>query len=284
MITSSLVMLRYIQRDRLSQSTKSFPHYFRRVMRLHEEKIRCFFALSKGTSQEERMDFSAYDLLRETEKTIDRFAEYPGEQDENLPEINRMVFGGPYDSSAPGDVLVILGSRNCAYKADAAVEIGKRNPGMKYIVSGANLIWDQSCSEAEFLYDRLKEHGVVASDIYLENRARYTRQNLEFAAQILRKFQADGTLSDRKRGSLRVGFLTGGFHIPRARLILEEIMAGDNWEVVWFPAYGPNTRPESWFENPTGRDVILTELRKTALLRQTCAASKAVSHAMDCYL
>ena len=61
-------------------------------------------------------------------------------------------------------------------------------------------------------------------------------------------------------------------------------MAGDNWEVVWFPAYGPNTRPESWFENPTGRDVILTELRKTALLRQTCAASKAVSHAMDCYL
>jgi uncharacterized SAM-binding protein YcdF (DUF218 family) len=253
-------------------------------MRLHEEKIRCFFALSKGTSQEERMDFSAYDLLRETEKTIDRFADYPGEQDENLPEINRMVFGGPYDSSAPVDVLVILGSRNCAYKADAAVEIGKRNPGMKYIVSGANLIWDQSCSEAEFLYDRLKEHGVAASDIHLENRARYTRQNLEFAAQILRKFQADGTLSDRKRGSLRVGFLTGGFHIPRARLILEEIMAGDNWEVVWFPAYGPNTRPESWFENPTGRDVILTELRKTALLRQTCAASKAVSHAMDCYL
>ena len=230
------------------------------------------------------MDFSAYDLLRETEKTIDRFAEYPGERDENLPEINRMVFGGPYDSCAPVDVLVILGSRNCAYKVDAAVEIGKRNPGMKYIVSGANLIWDQSCSEAEFLYDRLKEHGVAASDIYLENRARYTRQNLEFAAQILRKFQADGTLSDRKRGSLRVGFLTGGFHIPRARLILEEIMAGDNWEVVWFPAYGPNTRPESWFENPTGRDVILTELRKTALLRLTCAASKAVSHAMDCYL
>ena len=80
--------------------------------------------------------------------------------------------------------------------------------------------------------------------------------------------------------------LSGGekTRVNLARLILEEIMAGDNWEVVWFPAYGPNTRPESWFENPTGRDVILTELRKTALLRQTCAASKAVSHTMDCYL
>ena len=43
----------------------------------------------------------------------------------------------------------------------------------------------------------------------------------------------------------------------------------DDWEVAWFPAYGPHTRPESWFEDPTGRDVVLAELRKTALLRKT---------------
>ena len=257
-ITSSLVMLRYIQRDRLSQSSKSVPHYFRRVMRLHEEKIRCFFDLSKGTSQEERLDFLAYDLICETGKTIDRFAVHPGERDENLPEINQIVFGGPYDRDTPVDVLVILGSRNCAYKADEAVEIGKKNPGMKYIVSGANLVQDKSCSEAEFLYDRL------------ENRARFTRQNLEFAALLLRELQTDGKLPDREGRKLRVGILTGGFHIPRARLILDEILTGDDWEVVWFPAYGPHTRPESWFEDPTGRDVVLSELRKTALLRKTC--------------
>ena len=52
--------------------------------------------------------------------------------------------------------------------------------------------------------------------------------------------------------------------------ILDEILTGDDWEVVWFPAYGPHTRPESWFEDPTGRDVVLSELRKTALLRKTC--------------
>ena len=266
-ITSSLVMLRYIQRSRMSQSSKSVPHYFRRVMRLHEEKIRCFFDLSKGTSQEERLDFQAYDLFCETGKAIDRFAMHPGELDENLPEINQMVFGGPYDRDTPVDVLVILGSRNCAYKANEAVEIGKKNPGMKYIVSGANPVQDKSCSEAEFLYDRLRKQGVAASDIYLENRARFTRQNLEFAVLLLRGLQAGGKLPGREGRKLRVGFLTGGFHIPRARLILEEILTEDDWEVAWFPAYGPHTRPESWFEDPTGRDVVLAELRKTALLK-----------------
>ncbi len=269
-ITSSLVMLRYIQQDRLSQSSKSIPRYFRRVMRLHEEKIRCFFDLSKGTSQEERLDFQAYDLSCETEKTIDRFAVYPGEQDENLPEINQIVFGGPYDRSAPVDVMVILGSGNCGYKADEAVEIGKKNPGMKYIVSGANPVRDKSCSEAEFLYDRLREQGVASSDIYLENRARFTRQNLEFAVLLIRKLQTDEKLPGRDGRKLRVGFLTGGFHVPRARLILEEILTGDDWEVVWFPAYGPNTLPESWFENPTGRYLGLSELRKIVLLGKAC--------------
>ena len=252
-ITSSLVMLRYIQRSRMSQSSKSVPHYFRRVMRLHEEKIRCFFDLSKGTSQEERLDFQAYDLFCETGKAIDRFAMHPGELDENLPEINQMVFGGPCDRDTPVDVLVILGSRNCADKADEAVEIGKK--------------------EAEFLYDRLRKQGVAASDIYLENRARFTRQNLEFAVLLLRGLQAGGKLPGREGGKRRVGFLTGGFHIPRARLILEEILTEDDWEVAWFPAYGPHTRPESWFEDPTGRDVVLAELRKTALLRKTCGAA-----------
>ena len=269
-ITSSLVMLRYIQRDRMSQSSKSIPHYFRRVMRLHEEKIRCFFDLSKGTSQEERLDFRAYDLSCETGKTIDRFAVYPGEQDENLPEINQMVFGGPYDRRTKVDVLVILGSYNCAYKADEAVEIGKKNPGMKYIVSGANPVQDKNCSEAEFLYDRLREQGVASSDIYLENRARFTRQNLEFAVLLIRRLLADEKLQGREGRKLRVGFLTGGFHIPRARLVLEEILTGDDWEVVWFPAYGPHTQPESWFEDSTGRDIVLSELRKTSFLRKSC--------------
>ena len=93
------------------------------------------------------------------------------------------------------------------------------------------------------------------------------KQNLEFSSLIIRRLQEDGKLPGREGGRLRVGFLTGGFHIPRASLIAEEITAEDDWEIRWFPAYGTHTRPESWFENPTGRDIILAELRKTHILK-----------------
>ena len=101
----------------------------------------------------------------------------------------------------------------------------------------------------------------------MESRAHYTKQNLEFSSLIIRRLQEDGKLPGRKGGRLRIGFLTGGFHIPRTRLIAEEITAEDDWEIRGFPAYGPHTRPESWFENPTGRDIILAELRKVHLLK-----------------
>ena len=266
-ITSFLVMLRYIQRDHLSQSSKMIPHFFRQAMRLHDAKKCCFFGLSKGCTEEEKLNFEAYDLSQEIRRAIERFRLHPEEREENLPEINQLIFGGPYDRDAPIDVLVILGSRNCAYKAEAAFEIGKRNPGLRYIVSGANPVQYKSCSEAEFLFGHLQKQGVDASDIYLESRAHYTKQNLEFSSLIIRRLQEDGKLPGREGGRLRVGFLTGGFHIPRASLIAEEITAEDDWEIRWFPAYGTHTRPESWFENPTGRDIILAELRKTHILK-----------------
>ena len=57
---------------------------------------------------------------------------------------------------------------------------------------------------------------------------RYTKQNLEFSSLIIRRLQEDGKLPGREGGRLRVGFLTGGFHIPRASLIAEEITAEDD--------------------------------------------------------
>jgi hypothetical protein len=35
-----------------------------------------------------------------------------------------------------------------------------------------------------------------------------------------------------------------------------------------FPAYGPSTQKETWFENPTGREIVLAEYRKTLKLRR----------------
>ena len=38
-------------------------------------------------------------------------------------------------------------------------------------------------------------------------------------------------------------------------------------DVVFIPAYGPNTSPDNWYKNPVGRSVILSEIRKEATLK-----------------
>ena len=90
-------------------------------------------------TKEEKQDFIAYDISREVEKTLARFELHPEEKTENLPEINRLVFGESDDSNEQLDILVVLGSSRCEYKIRRAWEIGQQHPGVLYIVSGGNL-------------------------------------------------------------------------------------------------------------------------------------------------
>ena len=93
-ITSSKIMLRYVQRYAESMSTKHIPNFFDQIMMLHNAKIKSLFGLSKGTTAEEKRSYAAYDLCREIENTIERFPVHPQEIEENLPEINKIVFAG----------------------------------------------------------------------------------------------------------------------------------------------------------------------------------------------
>ena len=78
--------------------------------------MNCFLSLSKGTTSDEKRDFRAYDVSREVELTIERFKDHPEEVEENLPKINQLIFGGPYDMDIPVDILIVLGSSNCEYR------------------------------------------------------------------------------------------------------------------------------------------------------------------------
>ena len=84
--TSSLIMLEYIQREGESMSSKYVPNYFDQVMKLHDAKIECFLRLSKNTSQEEQLDFVAYDLSTEIKRALQRFREQPEEREENTAQ------------------------------------------------------------------------------------------------------------------------------------------------------------------------------------------------------
>ncbi len=62
-------------------------------MKLHEAKMKCFLPLSKGTTEEEKKDFAAYDIETEIIKTTDRFADHPEEIEENAPKIESVHCG-----------------------------------------------------------------------------------------------------------------------------------------------------------------------------------------------
>jgi hypothetical protein len=260
-LSSSLIMFHYIQRSCDSMSSKHIPGYFASVSRLHKAKMDCILSLSTGTTEEEKLDFIAYDISREVEKTLNRFDQHPEEKAENLPAINSLIFGETDECDKPLDIIVVLGSRNCEYKIRRALEIGKRHPDVVYIVSGGNLSAYDNLTEAEFMASYLTEHGVSPSAVLLENRSTFTGQNLDFSASIILKLKAE-----TGKNISGIGILTGGFHIRRTKLMVAQVNALAGEDLRWFAAYGPHTHPENWFDDQYGRDIILNEFRKTIRL------------------
>ena len=258
-MTSSIVKHIYLQRNLTSLSTCYVPRFFERSIELHNAKTACFLSLSKGTTEKERAAFVAYDLIREVENTINRFPYRPEEKAENLPSVNRLVFHGPWDEDAAVDILLVLGSENCGYKIEKALEIGRKNPGVRYIVSGGKPHISGEAAEAEFMFDYLVKNGVDSADITVEDQALCTVDNLEYSLPIIEELQKEYAKP------LRIGIVTGGFHIPRTRRIAESNEAYRRFSLHYFPAYGSHTKPDNWFTNPVGRKVILAELKKNML-------------------
>ena len=255
-ISSHFIMLEYIQRSTQSMSSRHISGYFDNIIRLHKAKMDCFLSLSKGTTEEEKREFRSYDISREVELTINRFEEHPEEKEENLPKVNQLIFGGPYNQDTPVDILIVLGSGNCEYRVKKALEIGQKNPGMRYIVSGGNPHLSGTKTEAEFMAEYLKTHGVPKKDIFLENRAQFTRQNLEFSAGIVKRLRG---FTESKRN---IGIVTGGFHVRRTQMIAENIRAFSGESLCYFPAYGPHTGLDNWYKDCYGKPIVLAELRK----------------------
>ena len=92
-ITSGQMLYQYIQRSNDSLSAGYVLDYFGQILALHEEKVRCFLSLSKGTTVAERRAFAAKDIASEVITTVRRFSDHPEEETENLPRVNTLVFG-----------------------------------------------------------------------------------------------------------------------------------------------------------------------------------------------
>ena len=271
-VTSANISIRYVQRGYSSLSARHVPNYFRHVMFLHEEKMKCFKKLARSVSLEERLDFEAYDASREIEHTLERFQEHPEEKAENLPEINRILFGGTDISevNCPAvDILVVTGSRDCEYRVRKAFEIGGKT--CCYVVSGGNLHKSGECTEADYMARFLSRQGVPDSNIFADNRASNTEENLKYSAEIIRRIRASYR---RENSAGRIGIVTAAFHIPRVKLTAERLGVFDKESVCFIGAYGKNTGLDNWYLNEIGRAAVLTDFMKRVKLRGIFSPAK----------
>ena len=260
-ITSSVRMFRYMQRNPESASKRSFPDYFNTIMMLHNAKMDCFLGLSGGTTGTEKRAFAGYDLSTEMGRMIDRFTDHPEEKEENLPKINRLLFGDPDDTDGHFDFLIVLGSRNCGYRAERALETAGSDPDTFFIVTGGNMHKDGEHTEAGFMAELLKSRGVSEDRLIIEDEAENTFRNLELSAGMIEQAVSAGAVSG-PRECLRIGIVTAGFHIPRTRMMAADIPWYNGRDVAFIPAYGEHTRPDNWYSDPQGRNIGLSEIAK----------------------
>ena len=122
------------------------------------------------------------------------------------------------------DYLIVLGSRvngtrpslTLQYRIKAALEYLKKNPATIVIASGGQGV-DEDISEAQCIYNELKDGGVEPERIIMESRSTTTRENLLYSGEFLDPEQD------------RVVITTTDFHVFRALRIAKRC----NYKQVW---------------------------------------------------
>ena len=263
-ISSKDVMQDYIQRSEDSLSSCYIPHYFDTIMKLHRSKMECILGLSRDSSEDERLKYIAYDLVNELEKAIERCLSYPSEREETINAINKLAFIED-DEMEEADYIIVLGSRNCGYKAEEAYRIGNKYPDCRYIVSGGNPHMDGIHSESEVMAQVLSDKGVSPDKIIMENESDCTFKNLINSKEIidrLRKESSDrAVLADKKA----IGIVSAGFHMPRIKNLIEKMPEFKEERIRYISAFGPNTRLDNWYLNDYGKGLVLSEFRKRVM-------------------
>lgn len=152
------------------------------------------------------------------------------------------------------DLCLVLGSRNCGYRAAAALDFCAAPP-TRFVVTGGNPV-PEGGTEAELLRARLIAGGVPAARIKSNFTAVNTRENLAHSLPLIT------SLLPRDRPAV-IALVTASFHLPRTLPIAHEHFATlPSVNVIPVPAYGPNTGRDTWHLNPTGRALVAEELEK----------------------
>lgn len=253
--TSSIVKFEYIKRSDFSQSTKYHKNFFDLALNLHKEKLKCLYDLSRSTTLEDKINYAMYDIGKLFRHTIERFEINPEEEKENIPRMNKMIFEESDDFSDDIGIILVLGSRNCGYKIEKAIELSKGKNHIKFILSGGNLYKTGDVTEAEYMASELKKNGIDNSRIFIENKAVNTIQNLENSKVIIDELLKTDDYCKR------IGIVASGFHLKRVKILAKKVFE-NKYKISYFAAYSQKTSPDKWYKLEDGKDVIIGDFLK----------------------
>ena len=133
-----------------------------------------------------------------------------------------MVVSGMVSAAPEGlDYLIILGARveqngpspALTRRLNAAMDYLEDSPDTVIIASGGQGS-DEPMSEAQAMFDELVKLGIEPERIWIEDKATSTRENLEFALDLIE--QKTGTRPDT------LGVVSSEYHLFRAGLLTRE--------------------------------------------------------------
>lgn len=255
-LTSKIIKHDYIKRSEFSQSNKHYDSYFNIILKLYKEKIKCFISLKKNATDDEVKDFASRNLIAEIDSTIERFKIHQNEEKENLEIINNLFYEKDDVMNDDIGIFIILGSNNCFYKVDKALELCKNKPYMNFIVSGGNLHKCKTMTEAEFMAKYLQDKGINKDKIFVENKAKNTSENFTYSSQIVK----DILKNNNKKN--KIGIVTSDFHMKRTKYIAKEFFTEFYDDLYYFNALGPAVNKNTWNNSEFGKNILYTEIKK----------------------
>ncbi len=137
-----------------------------------------------------------------------------------------LIFGRIPSAAAPDlDYVIVLGamvrsdgpSKTLKLRLDKAAEYARENPDSILILSGGQGP-DEPCTEAEAMWQYLREQGIPEKQMLLEVQSASTLENIVYSSIFIEK---------AARKPARIGVLTSNFHLLRARLIARKQGLGE---------------------------------------------------------
>ena len=172
----------------------------------------------------------------------------------DVDKITKYIFVS--DEPCKADAIFVVGG-SLSTAAEYAAELYKNGFADKIIIGGKYSIKRISFplpdyeTEFDFYKDILIKCGVEQSNIYGENRSVYTKQNAEFARQVI-----DDAQIDVKTAII----VCKAFHARRCLLLYQMYFPEVDFKVITFDGF--DVSKDNWYKTDYGRKRVFGELKK----------------------